>query len=219
LEQSFTRDALTLEAGRDPERLSRYFEAYALHSAGVVEHKAVYSAAGINRRTADAYQQLLTNLFIVQDVPAWASNRLKRLVRSPKRQLLDASLLAASLRIDAASLLRDGNLLGRVLDLFVTSQLRAQLDIAETKARLYHLRQEAGRHEVDVILELAGGGIIGLEVKATSAPSRGDAQHLSWLRDELGETFVRGVVLHTGPRTFSLGERIDAVPISALWTP
>ncbi|MBL8898140.1 MAG: hypothetical protein JNM84_10960 [Planctomycetes bacterium] len=50
-----------------------------------------------------------------------------------------------------------------------------------------------------------------------SAPSANDAAHLAWLREALGARFVRGVVLHTGPKTFALGERIVAAPISVLW--
>jgi hypothetical protein len=33
----------------------------------------------------------------------------------------------------------------------------------------------------------------------------------------LGDRFVAGVVLHTGPRVYTLGERIIAVPICTLW--
>jgi hypothetical protein len=56
-----------------------------------------------------------------------------------------------------------------------------------------------------------------LEFKATAAPSRQDARHLIWLRDELGERFVAGAVMHTGPRVFQLAERILAVPLCAMW--
>ncbi len=37
------------------------------------------------------------------------------------------------------------------------------------------------------------------------------------LSQELGERFVAGAVLHTGPRTFTLAEGILAAPISSLW--
>lgn len=59
--------------------------------------------------------------------------------------------------------------------------------------------------------------MIGIKVKATSAPNWSSAAHLTWLRDRLGDRFVAGVVLHTGPATFSLGDRITAAPISTLW--
>ena len=56
-----------------------------------------------------------------------------------------------------------------------------------------------------------------IEIKATSAPDRGDARHLIWLRDRLGEVFVGGVVLHTGSWPYLIDDRIIAAPISTLW--
>jgi len=58
---------------------------------------------------------------------------------------------------------------------------------------------------------------IAIEVKASAAPERCDARHLEWLRDGLGERFIGGVVLHTGPAAYPLAERIQAAPISCLW--
>lgn len=217
VEQLLTRDALTLNGSRDPARLGRYFEAYALNSAGLAEHKTIYDAAGINRKTALAYERLLKNLMVVDELPAWTSNRLKRLVLSSKRYLIDSALLGGVLGVDTATVLRDGKLLGRLLETFVTAQLRAEATVAGARPRLYHLRSEQGRIEIDIVAELRGQRIIGIEVKAGSAPSGQDARHLGWLRDNLGDRFVAGVVLHTGPATYPLGSRIIAAPISTLW--
>jgi len=217
VDQLLTRDVEQVDAGRDPARLRRYFEAYALNTAGVVEDKAIYDAAGIDRKTAVAYEALLTNLLVVEGLPAWTTNRLKRLVLSPKRHVVDAALAASILRLDVYAILRSGDLLGRLLDTFVVSQLRAEIVVSESRPRLYHLRQEQGRFEVDVLGELGGGRVIGMEVKASAAPTGRDARHLVGLRDRLGDTFLAGILFHTGPRAFALAERVTAVPISALW--
>ena len=221
VEDLLTHDVEELEEPatrrRDTQRLRGYFEAYALNSAGVAEHKTIFDAAGVSRVTATAYEELLTRLLVVDRVPAWASNRLKRLVRTPKRYVVDAALIGAALRLDTEAVLRDGDLLGRMLDTFVVSQLRPEAVVAACEPRLHHLRTEAGRHEIDVIAELGGDRVIALEVKATSAPTDADAKHLRWLKEELGDRFVVGVVLHTGPRLFELSEGIIAAPISTLW--
>lgn len=217
VEQLLTRDADQTDAGRDPVRLRRYFEAFAVNTAGVVDDKTLYDAAGINRRTALAYERLLTNLLIVEAVPAWTSNRLKRMVLSPKRYVVEPALVAAILRLDVNAIMRSGDLIGRLLDTFVVSQLRAELAITASRPRLYHVRQEEGRFEIDLLAELGGGTVVAIEVKASSAPTAADARHLSALRDRIGEPFLAGVVFHTGPRVYTLTERITAVPISALW--
>jgi len=217
LEQLLTRDAEELEGGRDPVRLRQYFEAYALNTAGVVDDKKLHDAAGINRKTALAYERLLSNLLVVDALPAWTSNRFKRLTLGPKRHLVDPGLLVGALGVDVQAVLRDGDLMGRVLETFVAAHLWAEASFTEHRARLHHLRTEQGRHEIDLLAEIGAGEVVAIEVKATSAPSAADAVHLAWLREELGARFLRGVVLHTGPRSFVLGERIVAAPISTLW--
>lgn len=217
VEQLLTRDAEQVGVSRDPVRLRRYFESYALNSAGVVDDRTLYETADVDRRTALAYERLLENLLVVESMPAWSSNRLKRLVLSSKRYVVDPALIGAVLRLDESAILRDGDLLGRLLDTFVAAQLRAELVVSSSRPRLYHVRQRDGRHEIDVLAELAARRVVAIEVKASSAPSRDDARHLTWLREQLGDRFVAGLVLHTGPRTFRLDERITAAPIAALW--
>lgn len=218
VDQLLTRDAEQVDGGRDPARLRRYFEVYALNTAGVVEDKSLYDAAGINRRTALAYEALLTNLLVVEALPAWTSNRLKRLVLSAKRHFVDPALVPAVLRLDVNAILRSGDLLGRLLDTFLVSQLRGELAVSTSRPRLYHVRQEQGRFELDVLAELGGGHVVAIEIKASAAPTGSDGRHLVGLRDRLGETFVAGILFHTGPRAFALAERVTAVPISALWS-
>jgi len=217
VDQLLTRDAEQVGVGRDPIRLRRYFEAYALNSGGLVDDRTLYESAAVDRKTALAYERLLENLLVVESMPAWSSNRLKRLVLSSKRYVVDPALIGAVLRLDENAVIRDGNLLGRLLDTFVAAQLRAELVVSSSRPRLYHVRQRDGRHEIDVLAELAAGRVVAIEVKASSAPSRDDARHLTWLREQLGNSFVAGLVLHTGPKTYRLDERIAAAPIAALW--
>jgi predicted AAA+ superfamily ATPase len=218
IDQLITRDADAIQPGRDPSRMRRWLTAFATVSGKIVEDKTLWEAAGINRRTAIAYERLLTNLFVVDAIPAWSSNRLKRLVRRPKRYVVDPALGAALIGVGSEEVLRDGDVLGCILDTFVVSQLRAEAALRPDGPKLHHLREEGGGREVDLIAESPGGKIIGIEVKATSSPNVRDARHLKWLRDQLGALFVGGVVLHTGPRGFMLDERIAASPIAALWS-
>lgn len=218
LEHLLTRDVELIDAGRDPVRLRRYLEAYALNTAGVADERTLFDAAGINRKTAAAYDRLLSNLFVIESLPAWTSNRLTRLVRGPKRHLVDPALAGAALRLDANGALRHGDLFGRLIETFVVAQIRAEVPVSETRPRLFHVRQQEGRLEVDILVELGGGRFIAVEVKAHAAPTAAAARHLVTLRDRFDTEFVVGIVLHTGPRTFSLADRIVAAPISTLWS-
>lgn len=217
IDQVVQRDAALAGESRDPQRLRRYLRAVAANSAGVVEHKTLYGAAGINRLTAMAYDGLLEALFVIEQVPAWTTNRLARITRTAKRYLVEPALLGPLAGMDARSVLRDVDQLGRLVDTFVVSQLRAELSVSDLGITMHHLRQEHGRREVDLVLEAADGRVVAVEVKATAAPTAEMARHLMWLRDELGDDLVAGVVLHTGPRPFQIDDRIHALPISSLW--
>jgi uncharacterized protein len=217
VDELLSRDALELEPGRDPDRLRRYLRVWALHSAGVVEHSALFRTAGIARDTAMAYDRLLGNLLVVDEVPAWFSNRIKRLTRMPKRFVVDPGLVCAVLGVDADGVMADADLLGRVVEGFVLAQIRSELPLSGLSPQVHHLRTERGRQEVDLVVEYGPGKVVGVEIKAKAAPTEGDARHLRWMRDELGDRFVAGVVLHTGPAIYQLGERVTAVPLCALW--
>jgi hypothetical protein len=99
--------------------------------------------------------------------------------------------------------------------LFVTERV-PELEAAELRVRMHHLRVEGGRHECDLLVEAADGRVVAIEIKCSAAPKSDDARHLAWLRDQLGDRFVAGVVFHTGPRPVPLGDRLFALPISAI---
>ena len=216
-DQIALRDARTLGAEPDAYRLQRYLEAYAINSGRVVQHKTVYDAAGISRKTALSYDALLRDLMVVNDLPAWSTNRLKRLSRAPRRCMVDSGLLGGILRVGIDDVMASGDLLGAMIETFVIAQLQAQSAVSGTRYRLSHLRERDGRREVDVIAELAGGRVVGVEIKAAASVGRSDARHLSWLSETMQERFAGGVVLHTGRDTFELGDRILAAPVSTLW--
>jgi uncharacterized protein len=217
LDQLLTRDPETLKENRDPRRLRLYFETLALNTAGLAQSKTLHDAAGIDHKTASAYERLLTNLLVLNTLPAWSTNRLSRMTRTGKRYLVDASLVAAALDLDERAVLRDGDLLGRMIDTFVLAQIRPEIALTSPRSRLYHLRSRDARHEIDLIAERVGRDVVAVEIKSSAAPTRSDARHLEWLREQLGEHFLAGAVLHTGPRPFQLAERIFALPICTLW--
>jgi uncharacterized protein len=217
VDQLLGRDAALVNEHRDPVRLRAYLQAIASNTAGVVEHKTLFDAAGISRMTAIAYDSLLDMLFVTERLPAWHSNRLNRLTRAPKRFLTDAALLGPLLGLDMRGALRDGDVLGRLIETFVLSQLRTEAELADYPVRLYHLRLDTGRREVDLIAETPDGRIVAIEVKSSAAPKPSDAAHLVWLKEKLGNKLHTSIILHTGPRTYRLGSGVLAMPIATIW--
>ncbi len=217
LEHVVHRDVPSVARRRDPVRLQRWLEATALLTAAIPNLSTLTDAAGVDRRTGQSYDDILARLYLLDLLPAWHSNRLSRMTSQPKRHLVDTALAASAAGIAAEMILQDGGLLGSLLETFVVSQLRPEANLRRTRTRLFHLRTDAGRTEVDLVVDLGGGRVIGIEVKASSAVQQRDARHLKTLRSALDDDFIRGIVLHTGPFAYELDDRIWALPISTFW--
>lgn len=217
VDQLVARDIALVGPTRDPVRLRRYLRAVAANTAGSPDHKTIYEAAEVNRTTARAYDDALQSLLIVEHLPAWASSRLGQLSGTEKRHITDTGLLGPLLGIDTRSVLRSADLLGRVIDSFVTAQLRAELPVCNEAPRLFHLRESHGRQEIDLLIEASDGRLVALEIKAAASPPAASARHLQWLRDRLGDRFAFGAVLHTGPLPYMIDDRIAALPICSIW--
>jgi len=218
-DQLVHRDVAQLAEVRNPDRMAALLTAALATTSSLPSTATLAEAAQIDVRTAAVYLGLLEDLGIIVRLPAWHSNQLKRLVRAPKLHAADTGLAAAALRFDTASLMADGNLLGRFLESFAVMQLMPQAVVAAFPMRVSHLRDTNNKREIDVVLEGPAGAVVGIEIKAGTTVGSGDARHLAWLRDELGPKFRLGVVLHTGRDTFRIADRIWAMPISALWRP
>jgi predicted AAA+ superfamily ATPase len=218
LDDLVTKDVASVGEARDPVRLRRYVRTLALNLAGEPTDASLFRDAGVNSRTASAYDAALTNLALLDSVPAWISNRLKRLTKGAKRYLVDTALAASAADVTEDEIIHDGDLRGRWFDAFAAMQLRAELAVRSPPRGLHHLRVEGGRHEVDLVIDLGRDRLFGVEIKAGAAPNRQDARHLIWLRDELGKNFAGGILLHSGRSVIELDSKIAAVPLSALWS-
>jgi uncharacterized protein len=217
VEQLVTRDVEAVADRRNPTLLRRYLRTLAASTAGTPAVERLIEAASIDRITAAAYDDVLDLLMVTQRVPAYVNNRLNRLARRPKRYLTDPGLLGPLAGIDEQAVLRDADLLGRVIDTYVAAQLRPELELTSPRPQLLHLRDANGDHEIDLIVEQPDGSVVAIEITATAAPSTDDARHLRWLRDRIGDRFQRGIVFHTGPRSFQHEPQIWYLPIAALW--
>ena len=169
-------------------------------------------------RSLGPYLDLLETLFLIHRLPAWSTNLSKRVVSRPKVALLDSGVAADLVNGSAAGAGAGANpkIAGQLLEGFVAGELKRQLSWSDTDGRLFHYRDRDGA-EADLVIETKDGRVIGIEVKAASTITGRDARWLAQMRDRLGDPFVAGFVLHTGPTTAPFGDRIVALPMSALW--
>lgn len=198
------------EVGKDRAALRRLLRALVEHAGTPVTDSALAAAARVSVTAARRQQRLLEDRQVVTVLPAWRGDGIGKLAKQPHRYVVDSGLAAAVVGTAAAAHRT------RILHTFVLGQLRSLVDAAGQKVAAYHLRRYSGRQQIDVVLEAADGAVAAIAI-ATSADPPEDATHLGWLRDQLGQRFVAGVVLHTGRAVRALGDRITALPIATLW--
>lgn len=217
LDRLLRRDATEITRV-SPELLRRTMDLLAAQQSSefVAAHLARF--LGGSESSAVTYVDKLRALYLVESIPAWSRSRTQRTVRKPKVIVADSGLAAELAGLDEELLMSPTGAvhLGGALEGFVAGELARQQTWSQTDYTLSHFR-ESGGAEVDLIVELRGGKVLGIEVKATSSPGRQHASGLVRLKDRLGADFLGGVVLYTGTRSFSMGEGIWAVPVPALW--
>jgi predicted AAA+ superfamily ATPase len=172
---------------------------------------------GLPHSTLARYMTLLELTFLVQTLPAWSTNIGKRLARTPKTLFTDTGLLGSIGGITIERLARDPNASGPLLENFVAMEIRKQSEWSRRSVALHHFRTARG-NEVDLVLEDRAGRVVGIEVKATQTIGADAFKGLRMLRDELGDRFVRGVVLYGGRSSAAFGGRLHALPLDAVWT-
>lgn len=170
----------------------------------------------LSRPTIRDYVTLLERVFLLEELPSWHSNRLSRLIKTPKLHVGDTGLACALLGADAATLASDRPLLGQLLETFVFQELRRQASWEEEPIGFHHFRDKDGV-EVDIVLDRGGRQLAGVEVKAAATVSAADFKGLRKLRETAGQRFASGVVLYDGEATVSFGDGLFAVPIRMLW--
>jgi uncharacterized protein len=189
----------------------------AARSAQELNVAAIAGEIGIPAKTIDSYLALLSDAFILKTIPAWSTNLSAKVVRRPKLHLVDSGLAAHLLGVTAASSHVPGAPIGPVIETFAAMQLVRQLPWSQQRPTLWHFRDRSCK-EVDLILEHPDGRIFGVEVTASSTITARDFRGLNFLKDRLGERFAYGVVLHTANEALTFGDRLAALPLSALWS-
>ncbi|GLY29899.1 ATP-binding protein [Kineosporia sp. NBRC 101731] len=210
------RDIRQLSEIQHKGALRQMVRLLAARSATLIVPGSLASELGITRPTIARYLQALEEIFLIKRVPGWSRNLGTRATSTPKLIFVDSGIAANEIAADARSLLRPDSPFGSLLESFVLSELSRQLTWSDRAVNLFHYRDHS-KYEVDAVLESRSGQVVGIEVKAASTVRTDDFRGLRRLAERLGDDFVTGVVLYTGTATLPFGEKMRAVPVSALW--
>ena len=210
------RDAREMARIRSLDALPRLLTLVASQTARLVNVSDLAGPFQLTRPTIRDYVTLLARLFLVEELPPWHTNRLSRLVKTPKLHAGDTGVACALLGLDAEALWEDRALYGQMLETFVYQELRRQASGAAEPVTFHHLRDRDGV-EVDIVLERRGRLLAGVEVKAAATVRASDFRGLRKLQESVGARFAAGVVLYDGEVALPFGERLWALPLRHLW--
>jgi predicted AAA+ superfamily ATPase len=212
------REIEELGSVRDVEAASRVLRLAAARSATLTNLSSIGRELSIDHKTVANHLRSLEQLFMLVRLPAWHANLGHRVIRSAKLHLADTGMLCSLIGADAKRLVEDGGIAGSAFETFAVTQLIRQASVSDLSPELsfHHYRDQPG-NEVDLVIELFSGEVVGIEMKASASPRPRDAAGLRLLRDQLGDRFRQGFLLHLGPASVPLGERLSALPLAALW--
>ncbi|GAA4842586.1 DUF4143 domain-containing protein [Luteimicrobium xylanilyticum] len=216
---------------RRPESLLGWLAAYAAAESSTARYSEILDAATPAqgdkpaKTTTIAYRDALSALWLLDPTPAWVAegSLLGRLGQAPKHHLADPALAAHLLQLDTDALLAGsrnarrpwgGSILGALFESLVT--LDVKVFASNVEARVYHARDRNGLHEVDLVVQGAGGRVVALEVKLTATIQDTDVKHLLWLKDRLGDDVVDMAVVTTGRYAYRRSDGVAVIPAALL---
>jgi len=179
----------------------RLMQATCLRLGGILNQTELGRDTGLPQPTVHRWLNLLETSYQLIRLPAYAVNRTKRLIKSPRLFWSDTGL---------ALHLGGTGPTGAHLENLVMHDLIAWRDARIDRVELAYWRTTVGE-EVDFVIE-AGGRLLPIELKSTARPRLTDCAHLRTFRQEYGRKARAGLLLHAGPATEWLAPDVLAVP-------
>ncbi len=209
------RDVRDMSRVRSLDVMPRLLTAAASQTARLYNLSDLASPFQVSRPTIGEYVGLLDRLFLIERLPPWHSNRLSRLVKTPKLHIGDTGVGCALLGLDDKALTQDRSVFGQLLETFALQELKRQAVCQEQPMSFYHYRDK-DQVEVDIVIERGVTAVAGVEVKASATVFPSDFRGLHKLKQAVGDRFASGVVLYDGEIASSFGDQMFAVPMRRL---
>ncbi len=208
------RDVRDLLQVGDLSAFDRFVRACAARTGQLLNLSNLARDVDISVPTAKSWLSVLEATMVVHLLPAWHSNRTKRLVKAPKLYFLDTGLCCYLTGWTSPRAAIEGAAAGALVETWALGEILKSWWARGREAPIHHLRTDDGV-EIDFVLEL-DGAMHGIEVKR-AATVRAEA----WLKpfrtlDRLGVPRGEGAVLCLVPDELPLDDRTRALPFGVL---
>jgi predicted AAA+ superfamily ATPase len=186
--------------------LGRFWTMVAHYHGQVLNLAELARALGASEPTARRYIDILSDTYVVRQLPPWFENLKKRQVRSPKVYVRDSGILHALLSIPDEAGLQAHPKLGASWEGFCIEQI---LHVCGDRDA-YFWGTYSGA-ELDLLLT-HGGKRLGFEFKFSDQPRTTKSMHVALQDLALDHIYV----VHPGSHVFPLTEAITAISLPNL---
>jgi predicted AAA+ superfamily ATPase len=218
--QTIERDIPGIAKIRNSRGLSILLRKIAAQTAQIMALEKLSAGAAIDISTARDYIQLLEDVFMVYQLPAWGRTLASRVAAKPKIHIADSGIAARLLGLTAEKLgAKEASALtefGHLLETFTVSEIFKELSWLDDTVLTGHWHTHDGA-EVDFVIEQLDGSVYGFEIKSSGRAPGDTFDGLIALRKFAGEAFKAGIVFYTGTRAYKFDDRLFAMPIGKLW--
>ena len=187
--ERLTHEAIVEEGVKiyNPERIRSILRSLARNISSPLNVSTIMSDltnVSISRATLDKYLDMLRDLYILDNVPAWNGKLRSRatLRTKMKAQLVDPSIAVAALGATNTSLRRDLKTLGLLFESLAMRDLRIYAD--SLGGKVYYYRDDSDL-EVDAIIVLPDGKWGACEIKLGAGYIQQAEKNLLTMRDKI----------------------------------
>jgi predicted AAA+ superfamily ATPase len=203
LDTFLERDLPQLGVGIPAAALRRFWYMVAHYHAQVWNGAELARALAISETAVRRYLDLMSGVFMVRQLPPWFENLGKRQVKSPKVYVRDSGLLHTLLGLTDARGLEHHPKVGASWEGYAVEEILKAIQPDEA----YYWATYQGA-ELDLLL-FKNGRRIGVECKRADAPTLTTSMRIAMADLKLDELRV----VYPGERGYSLGPKIDVVPL------
>lgn len=205
----FEKDMGLLGIRVPPIQLWRFWQMAAHYHGQIWNHSELARSLGVSHTTIKNYLDLLTDTFMVRQLPPWFNNMGKTVVKSPKFYIRDSGLLHAIFNIWSMDDLRKHPKLGASWEGFALEQI---IRLSSQNKNIFFWATHSGA-EMDLIVNMRGE-LWGFEVKFADAPKKTKSLSVAIKDLQLTRTYI----VYPGKNAYFIDDNIQVIPLMDLNT-
>ena len=199
------RDIPQLGPRLPAEQVRRLWTMLAHGQGSQLNSARLAGSLGVTGNTVRKYLDVLTDLYMVRQLPPWAGNSIKRLVKAPKVYVRDSGLVHRLANVPDLETLFGHPVCGASFEGFVIETILAHLQ--DTWQSSYY--RTGAQAEIDLVLEGPRRRVLAIEIKRSLSPRLGKGFRLGC--EDIGAT-SRYYVTPSGD-AFPMGEDTEAISL------